>query len=168
MLFRSNAQAAYLALGRPDIPAKLNALHVVVQLGALIWLTRKYGVVGSAVAYLITAAVMIPPSVGVVLRMLRVRTGEFFVQVWRPIVAGATMYVVVMLFVRSAAAMTWNAFGMLMALLAAVGIGAIIYVGLSALLWWLCGKPPGPEQVIVNKATPLVTRLVLRRDNLSA
>lgn len=166
-IIQSNAQAAYLALGRADIPAKLNALHVVVQLAALIWLTRAYGVVGSAVAYLITATVMIPPSIGVVMRMLHISAGEFFAHVWRPIAAAAVMYVAVLLFIRSAVAANLNTIAQLLALLGAVGMGAIIYVGLCALFWWLSGKPPGAEQVIVNKITPIVTRLVPRRDTLS-
>jgi lipopolysaccharide exporter len=165
-IIQSNAQAAYLGLGRADIPAKLNAVHVVVQLGALVWLTRKYGVVGSAVAYLITAAVMIPPSIAVILRMLRIRASEFFTQIWRPVAAAAVMYIVVVLFVRRAAAANLNAFAMLLALLIAVGTGAILYFGLTALFWWLCGKPPGAEQMILNRVTPLVARLVPRRGTL--
>jgi hypothetical protein len=50
----------------------------------------------------------------------------------------------------------------------AVGMGAIIYIGLTAVFWWLCGKPPGAEQIVINRVTPIVTRLVPRRDTLSA
>jgi len=167
-IIQSNAQAAYLALGRADIPAKLNAVHVVVQLGALVWFTRLYGVVGSAIGYLITAAVMIPPSVGVVLRMLHIRVSEFFAQIWRPIAAAAVMYIAVLLFVRSAATANLNTFAQLLALVGAVGMGAIIYISLTAVFWWLCGKPPGAEQIVINRVTPIVTRLVPRRDTLSA
>jgi hypothetical protein len=47
-------------------------------------------------------------------------------------------------------------------------MGAIIYIGLTAVFWWLCGKPPGAEQIVINRVTPIVTRLVPRRDTLSA
>jgi hypothetical protein len=100
--------------------------------------------------------------------MLRIRPGEFFVQVWRPIAAAAVMYIAVLLFVRSAVAANLNTLAQLFALVGAVGMGAIIYLGLTAVFWWLCGKPPGAEQIVVNRVMPIVTRLVLRRDTLSA
>jgi O-antigen/teichoic acid export membrane protein len=148
-VIQSNAQATYLALGRADIPAKVNGLHVAVQLAALIPLTKAYGVVGSALAYLVTAAVMIPLSLGVALHMLKISVLNYVAKIWRPIVAAVVMYLGVAQYLRfitapdTAKAATH--------LLIAVALGVAIYVMLTFGLWVLCGKPPGAEQVALAR-----------------
>ena len=161
-IIQSNAQAAYLALGRADIPAKVNALHVAVQLATLIPLTSRYGVVGSAAAYLATAAVMIPLSLGVALRMLHIRVLEFVQQIWRPIAAASLMYAAVRLYiVRVAAGATGPT--ALMHLITAVAIGVVIYLLAVTLLWIASGKPQGAERMAFGKGLEIAARLRLTR-----
>jgi lipopolysaccharide exporter len=157
-VIQSNAQAAYLALGRADIPAKVNSLHVAVQLAALIPLTMHYGVVGSAIAYLVTAAVMIPLSLGVVLRMLSIAVSEFIAQVWRPIAAATVMFVAVHQYIVYVGRAASGALA-LFHLLTAVGIGVALYLLLVTGLWFASGKPKGAERMALGKVTELVTRL---------
>ncbi len=38
-------------MGRPDLTAKLQVLELPVYLTALIWLTKKYGIEGAAIAW---------------------------------------------------------------------------------------------------------------------
>lgn len=160
---QSNAQSAYLALGRPDIPAKVNAAHVLVQITAVILLTRSQGVIGAAIAYLVTGAIMIPLSLGIILRMLHIRLRDFLAQVWRPILAAVSMYLLVLLFVRARLAAEPDVLGMALTLLIALTLGVAIYFPSVALFWLVSGKPHGAERVIFNRALVLLARLGWRR-----
>lgn len=164
-VIQSNAQAAYLALGRADIPAKLITLHVVVQLCALIPLTYKYGVVGAAAAYLITAAVMIPMSLGVVLRMLKISIGAFLAKIWRPVAAATVMYFAVHEYLRYSADAA-DLPGPLHLLLA-IALGAVVYLAGTWLLWVACRRPSGAEQAALERAAQIAARFLSRKPALT-
>lgn len=165
-IVQSNAQAAYLALGRADVPAKLNGLHVLVQLSILIPMTRTHGIVGSALAYLVTAAIMIPLSLGVVLRMLKITIREFAIQIWRPVVAATIMYVIVSRYLQWTHSAVYGPVA-LMHLLIAVALGVAVYLTFGFGLWWLCRRPAGAEQMALNKVQQLATRFLPRKPALS-
>jgi O-antigen/teichoic acid export membrane protein len=165
-LVQSNAQAAYLALGRADVPARINMVHVAIQIGALIPLTQLYGVKGAATAYLVTAAAMIPLSLGVVLRMLRISLLQFLARVWRPIVAAMLMFVCVRQYLAVGGTQLSGA-SALLHLVVAVALGAIVYVGSVGGLWLICRMPPSAEQVILSRFTLVTSRVLSRRGALS-
>ena len=165
-LIQSNAQAAYLALGRADVPAKTNMVHVTIQIIALIPLTRAYGVAGAAMAYLVTAAVMIPVSLGVVLWMLRISVLQFMARVWRPLVAAALMFVTVRRYLATAADDVSGA-AAVGHLGAAIAIGAFVYFGTVAILWVICRMPPSAEQVVLTKIARIKSRLLAGTGALS-
>lgn len=167
-VIQSNAQAAYLALGRADLPALVNTTHVVVQTTALVLFTRSHGVVGAAVAFLATGVIMIPLSLGIILRMLHIRLIAFLAQVWRPISTAAVMYLLALLFVRARLATEPDAVSMMLTLLVALMLGVVVYVPGVALLWIMCGRPPGAERVMLNKALELLARLGWRRTDVQA
>jgi O-antigen/teichoic acid export membrane protein len=157
-IVQSNAQAAYLALGRADVPAKLNALHVAVQLAAVIPLTLRYGVVGSATGYLATATIMIPLSLGVVLRMLEIRAVAFIAHIWRPIAAASAMFVAVRGYLLVAAPS--SAAASVLQLLVGVGVGVTAYVAGITVLWWACGAPKTAERAALDKLSAVATLVV--------
>jgi O-antigen/teichoic acid export membrane protein len=165
-LVQSNAQAAYLALGRPDVVAKINIVHVSIQIIALVTLTRSYGVTGAATAYLLTAGFMIPLSLGVVLRMLRVRVREFTARVWRPLAAAAFMFVIVREYLSTVADDPDGAAGA-MHLAAAVALGVFVYCGTVWLLWTICRMPAGAERAVLTRAAETTARLRASRGALS-
>lgn len=156
-IIQSNAQAAYLALGRIDVPTRLNGLHAALQLAALVPLTKAYGVTGAALAYLAAAVIMIPASLGVVLRMLSIRATTFVKEVWRPIVAGGLMYAGIWALLSSAPTPT-TTLAALPKFIAAVGLGVAIYVSTVLALWMLCRKPAGAERIALSKASALAAR----------
>lgn len=160
-VIQSNAQAAYLALGRADIPAKLNTVHVIVQIGALIPLTYEYGVVGAAAGYLITAAIMIPVSLGVVLRMLHIPIGTFLARVWRPIAAATVMYLAVHEYVRFSDNAT--AVAPALHLLLAIALGGVVYLSVTWLLWIASSRPSGAEEAALQRAAEVATRFLSRK-----
>jgi lipopolysaccharide exporter len=165
-IVQSNAQAAYLALGRADIPAKLNGLHVVVQTAALIPLTMKYGVVGAAAAYVVTAAIMIPLSLGVVLRMLHIHVFTFIGQIWRPVLAATVMYALVREFLVLTAGYE-GALAAQLRLLLAVVIGITAYLSLVLVFWLMKGKPPGAEKIVLARLGSMAGRFLSRRGAVS-
>ena len=161
-IVQSNAQAAYLALGRVDIPAKMNAVNCAVLIALLIPMTKMYGVVGAATAYLLAATIIIPVALGVVLRMMSIPVSQFIAQIWRPIAAATVMYLGVTLYLRTLSSQA-SSIENFLHLVTAVGIGAAIYVSVTAGLWVLCGKPQGAEQFALNKATELAARVRWRK-----
>jgi O-antigen/teichoic acid export membrane protein len=165
-IIQSNAQAAYLALGRLDVPTRLNALHTVLQLGALIPMTKYYGVVGAAASYVFTGAIMIPASLGVVLRMLDISVTRFMAEVWRSMAAAALMYAGVwkLLDVYPVPATTAAALPLLAV---TVALGAIIYIGSVSLLWLACGKPASAEKVALGKLQVALRRIGLLKQPAS-
>lgn len=167
-LVQTNAQAAYVALGRADVPAKTNIVHVVIQILVLIPLTRAFGVTGAAFAYLITATIMIPVSVGVVLRMLRIGVLQFLARVWRPLVAAAVMFVTVRQYVASMGIdVNIGAAVAVTHLAIAVAIGVFVYIGTVTVLWIVCQMPASAEQVVLSKFARFTTRLLSRKGALS-
>lgn len=156
-IIQSNAQAAYLALGRVDIPTWLNGVHAVIQLAALIPLTSLYGLKGAASAYLLTAVIMIPASLGVIFRILGVSVASFARQVWRPIAAATLMYVVVWRFIDHFPQPTTTLEGLPL-LIAAVVLGAVTYIGTVFVLWQLLGRPDGAEKILTGKVFDALRR----------
>jgi lipopolysaccharide exporter len=165
-LVQTNAQAAYVALGRADVPAKMNIFHVAIQILALVPLTRSFGVTGAAFAYLVTATVMIPISIGVILRMLRISVLQFLARVWRPLVAAAIMFVTVRQYAASVGVDLGTA-AAVAHLAVAIAIGVVVYVGTVAVLWLVSQMPGGAEQAVVSKFALVTTRLLARKGALS-
>jgi predicted Na+-dependent transporter len=109
----------------------------------------------------VTGAIMIPASLGIVLRMLRIHILQFLAAVWRPILASALMYLLVLIFVRhrlaSAPSLTDNVVTLMTAILA----GMAIYASGILALWFAFQKPPGAEQQILGKLPALLARIGL-------
>ena len=161
MLVQTNAHAAYLALGRAKLAAQLNMVHVSVQLAAMIPLTRLYGAIGAASAYLVITVVMIPISMGVTLRLLKLSVLDFLAVIWRPLAAAAVMYAVVQWFIGLEPASS-ETLVLALQLARAVLLGAVIYVGLVMGLWVLCGKPAGAERMALERGLPFIQRFLQR------
>jgi hypothetical protein len=104
---------------------------------------------------------MIPLSLGVVLRMLRVHVFEFIGQIWRPVVSAAVMYLCVHEFLRLAhdgAALPY--------FLASVALGVAVYLASVSALWLMCRRPAGAEQIAVVRTTEIVGRFLSRKPAL--
>jgi len=150
-VMQSNAYAAYLALGRPDLSARITTIHVCILFATLIVLTWWKGIIGAAIAYLVTATIVLPITFAFVFRMIDLSTRQFGRAVWRPLVAAVVMYVIVTLFVdavdRPASSTAIDA----LHLLTAVAIGAACYVAGVLALWALSGRPEGGERFALSQ-----------------
>jgi lipopolysaccharide exporter len=165
-LLQSNASAAFLALGRPDLPTKLFGAQVVLQIALLIALTRPYGVVGAAWAYVITAAIMIPLSIVFVLRVLDLRVAAFAAVIWRPVFAALAMYFAVREIARRIHD-PGSTIGQVDELLICVAAGVVLYVGILGAAWLASGRPAGAESAAIKRAQIELQRVRTRFGRVS-
>jgi O-antigen/teichoic acid export membrane protein len=149
----SNAHAVYLAVGRPEIAARLSFVHVGVLLAALVPLTLRFGVLGAASAYLVVAVVMMPLNFAVVMRVLDIPLRDLLAVLWRPALAALAMYALVKATIVETAEL-----GVFAQLPIAVAGGALTYVASAALLWTLAGRPEGPEAALFRRLAAMVRR----------
>jgi PST family polysaccharide transporter len=147
----SNAYTACLALGRVNTWIWTTMVQVALLLPLLVILTRKSGLIGAAVAYVVAAFLSLPVSIGIATRMLRIRIGDVTAILWRPLVASAVMYASVtsMGDVHEATSPVRAA----MNLFERVVFGVATYGAAIALMWWMAGRPDGAERVTVRRAT---------------
>lgn len=150
-VIQSNAYSVYLALGRADMFARLNGLHVIALAIGLVVLVPIYGLIGAAVAMLLTAAIMLPVTLAVILRTLQLPVARFLQALWRPLAGSTALFVVVDAFCRAVPAGVSGPV-LVGCLLAAILLGIATYILVVALLWVAAGKPTGSETSAVSAA----------------
>ena len=158
----SNTSTTCLALGRPDLVTKLYAIYASLLLILVIWFTSFWGLMGAAWAMLCAALINAPIFYSVLLKVIGVKPRRFFGILWRPLVSCATMFICVRVFLEGSVDFA-GSLSTLPSLLAAVIIGAFVYIASIALLWMLCGRPQSPEHdalVQVAKKIPSINRLL--------
>jgi lipopolysaccharide exporter len=155
---QSNAYSVYLALGRADLFARVKTLHVITLGIALISLTPAHGLIGAAIARLLTAAIMIPIALTVILNSLQLPVTRLLGALWRPIGASIVLFLVVNAFCLTAAGDRATV-ELLTRLLLAIPLGIAIYVLTIAMLWVAAGRPVGAESSALNAARQLWDRV---------
>ena len=157
-VLQSNAYSAFIAIGKPQIFVKINAIHVGILLTALSTLTSMYGIRGAAWAYVITAGIMLPVNFLFITRFLEVRTADFFSHLWRPIAAATIMYLGVRALGPELPTGLIPPAQAASSLIASVCLGLVFYVSLIAILWQLSGRPDGAETSTLRQVRSLWTR----------
>ncbi len=157
-VMQSNAYAAYLALGRPDLSARITSIHVAILLGALIVFTRWYGLMGAAIAYLLTAVLVLPITFAFVFRLIDLRARAFFGVVWRPLLAALGMYLIVAGVVnvvsRAGHGTGLNALNLIGVILLGIASYAIMVLA----LWLVSGRPEGAERLLLRQLQGILSR----------
>lgn len=160
-VMQSNAYALFLALGRGDVFTKLNGSFVALLVVSLLVLVPMHGVLGGAYAYLGAALFMLPIGIATILRTLQLSVWRFLRELWRPLLAASSMFVVVVTYAKqtpSTAATPVLALQMLKA----ASLGCVVYVLLILVFWTLCGRPASAESVIWNRAAKTLGALQQR------
>jgi lipopolysaccharide exporter len=150
MALQTNSLSAYLAIGRPDLPVKINAVFGVVLVTLMVWLARSFGAMGAAWAAVLSAALLMPVNYAILLRKLELGAGAVLKVVWRPILAGAGMYAAVATFCAWTG-VSGSTVRDLLYLLSAVALGAAVYVAAVSALWLLAGRPAGAERILLDR-----------------
>ena len=167
-VLQSNAYSAFIALGKPQVFVKINAIHVTMLLLTLTSFTWMYGIIGSAWAYVITAIFMLPVNFLFITRYLEMNGWTFFSNLWRPLVAATIMYLGVRLLgpplpdgvIPSAQAAT--------SLITSVALGAPIYILAILGLWQLSGRPLGAETTALSQIRSIWFRTRTKLRSLGA
>jgi lipopolysaccharide exporter len=143
--FASGAQFLFIAVGRPEISAKLAGLRFALLIPLVVLGTSVAGAPGAAWAMLVTAVVMFNVNFRFVTRALGVAPTALFRVAHRPVIAVLAMMVVV--WVLDASLLPGpEAIVAPIHLITATVTGAAVYVGTLAALWTLAGRPSGAER----------------------
>lgn len=139
----------YVAVGKPQLVAYLQMLHIAVAVLMLFWLMDVYGVVGVPWAILIASAVSMPTSYIWLMRELKLSFSSLVSVLWRPLAAAGFMCIPVL------GLQQWwlipNGVGHnIVRLFVLVVAGACTYSVVLLALWRLGGCPAGAETTIAN------------------
>jgi O-antigen/teichoic acid export membrane protein len=147
----AGATAVYLALGKPRLLIWIALVHTSFLLATMLLLVPDMGVMGAAWAYLVAAGVTLPVQLGMLGWSLSMPPIHWLRRVWRPVVAAGAMHI----------ALTWqqrslpeppSGIGMAGQLALVVASGAACYVAIVLGLWFLAGRPAGPERYLLDRA----------------
>jgi lipopolysaccharide exporter len=139
-----NTAYVYWALGRSRLVLTLDLLAAVVFIGCTVAFARVYGVVGVAIAQCAASGLVLAVNYAVLRKTLDLSFAAMGARLWRIVVSAGVMYVGVAalrtllsdLGVRSA----------IVRLSLLVPAGVVLYAIIVSSLWWVVGKPIGPEQ----------------------
>jgi len=163
-IFLRTAASAIFAAGRPAVYVKVYSLQVCVLLPLSFWLTKTYGVEGAAAATIATALALLPLNATLVGRAIGVSARQLWSAVWRPLLATAIMYGVVMLAQPPAGTATLTAGRSLVLLAFYVPLGAATYTAAVLTVWVLCGRPSGAEATLLAQAAGYWRRMTGRAE----
>ena len=146
----ANNQSLYFAVGRPRFRAMLTVLEIALFLPLVAVLIHPYGLMGAAVAFLATEALVVPVNFLLAARLLKMSVTRVLAVLWRPILAASLMaYTVLAAFPRSVA--PTDVLDSLLALGGAAVLGAACYVFIVSFAWLLAGRPDGAERWLVDR-----------------
>lgn len=135
-------------------------LTVVFRFGLVVWAGFTYGVLWAAIMFALTSFVSSAIWFTQLAIMIGLSIGRTAAAVWRTIAATGVMTLGVVLLLR-----TWpypdSTIGRSAELAIAVIVGGILYIGPLLGLWFLSGKPTGPEDHAVTAIPQLLARLGL-------
>jgi lipopolysaccharide exporter len=142
---QSNCGNVLYAMGLPKLVTMCASVHIGLLIPAVIWGAYYYGATGVAFAALINMTVAtVPLNYALLLHRLQLPFKYVLALFWRPAIGTAVMYLATIELVIQLP----SSFA---ALLAAIAFGAIVYGVAIAFLWWLAGRPAGPEKTLVDK-----------------
>jgi O-antigen/teichoic acid export membrane protein len=151
-IFLRTAASAVLAAGRPAVYVKIYSFQVCLLLPLSFWLTREYGVQGTVLATIATAIGLLPLNATLVGRAIGVTARQLVAGVWRPLLAAAIMYGVVVLAQPPVDTLTLTTGRALVLLAFYVPLGAATYMVAVLSVWILCGRPLSAEATLLAQA----------------
>ena len=145
-VLQSNAYSAFVALDKPQIFVRINAIHVCVLLALLASLTPHFGIQGAAWAYVVTVIIVLPVNFYFITRFLGLRATEFAGQVWRPLCGAVIMYLGVRMLGPALPRSAIPGGQAAVSLMTCIGLGVPIYVLTVVALWFTSGRPAGSAE----------------------
>jgi O-antigen/teichoic acid export membrane protein len=130
-------------MGRLRQSALQSWLGFVVLVPLIVISVHEYGIVGAAVSRALVAIFSLPLMLYLTSRACPVSYLDLASVLWRPLLAGILMVLALSVPVSYPATLV-------LALAAKVGLGAFVYIGTLAVLWYVCGKPDGVEATVLK------------------
>jgi lipopolysaccharide exporter len=106
------------------------------------------GYKGVALAYAVTNAFLVPVNFAMLRRLAGVKFTDLLIHTWRVSAAAVAMLALLYLIFPESAHQTGS--GAAVVLAAKVSIGILTYAATTALLWWVAGRPDGPERWVLQ------------------
>ncbi|RPI46364.1 MAG: lipopolysaccharide biosynthesis protein [Betaproteobacteria bacterium] len=157
----SSAHYIYLTLGTPQKLTSVLALHAGVSITLMLILIPAHGLVGAATAWIGASVVAMPINLGILSRALQMRGVRIWEATWRPIISTCIMALSVLVLES-----VWTPGATPIAsaahLAASVALGVATYAAATTWLWWLAGRPDGPERLVIDRARVLLPRRAVR------
>jgi lipopolysaccharide exporter len=150
LVFTSNGHYAYLALGRPRIPALLGATQLVILLPLVALGSIQMGALGAALGYLIAQVIFTPITLSILHKTLELRVIELLRVIQRPLIAATVMLAAVRMTVMIVNIPQTSTLFMFTLLLVCVATGVLVYLTMVSGMWWLASKPEAAETSIVK------------------
>ena len=158
LMFHASICSVLVARGHPASVTLSNATYVAILAPALALLTYAYGVQGSASAALLTSLLSTPVYLFQLKRCLGIGPGVFVRGVARPLAAALVMVLLVRWMLPTVDgpipvlhAGLWLAAGILSSV--------VLYGAALLALWQLAGRPPGAEQLVMERLLGLLARV---------
>ena len=152
LAFAANQHMSFIAAGKPHLPALLNVSRLLVYAPAVFLMVPASGPPGAAMAATISSVLMLILGIGLSQKAFALRYGEYLPAVWRPIVASCVMWAAVRWFgMEGVSGMAES-----LRLVAMVVAGVVVYGAALAAMFLLAGRPPGAEQLVVERLQGLV------------
>ena len=162
-VLQSNAYSAFLAIGKPEIFARVNAIHVAILLTLMLSLTPMFGIQGTAWAYVITAAIVLPVNFFYITRFLGLSRRSLVSHLWRPLTGAAVMYAGIHFFGPALPDVAIPSTQAATSLLTCIAMGIPLYAIAIATLWFLIGRPSGTAESYLLQKIPDIWRTVRAR-----
>ena len=156
----ANNGIIYLALGNPRLLAILSAVKLLLLIGFAFMLVPTHGLLGMAFAELLASATAVVISTVMALRAIKLSFASLLGAIWRPILATAALSAAVMQ-VQQVQSVTIEqpVSGPLLALVAGVVVGVLVYFFSLFALWVAVGRPAGAEQLVTGRMRALLAQL---------
>ncbi len=149
----SNVGSVYLSLGKPQLMTLQAGLKATVMVTAVVTLAPQFGAMGVAYAMLLGEAIALPIGLVILKRVIGVGFTRYLRAIYRPVLGVLVMFAAVTLLVDVAAIEEGAQLTELLSRLAVfVLAGAATYFVVVFGLWWLAGKPSGPEKLALEWA----------------
>ena len=139
----ANTHYVYWALGRTRLVALLSAIGACLMIVTTLICTPILGHLGVAAALVISSAILVPMNFSLLNRYTHISFFALWSKVWRAVISSLTMLLVLFVIFRDIdSTQTGQVIGLL---LAKFFLGVLLYALLNFSMWFLVGKPEGPE-----------------------
>ena len=149
-LMGAGTTVVYLALGKPRLLIWVSSTYVVFLLSSMALLLPRLGLVGAAWSFLIAASVALPLQLSILNATMNLRPIHWLNRVWRPVTAATAMHLTVTAALIALPDADSGLIRLLQLALVVAG-AAILYVTVVLVLWFVAGRPRGPERMIIDR-----------------